>query len=190
MPWIAESRLLAQRSKNRRSLPVFGAEWGTLREAHLNLEPRIAGLSMLEMLQDHGHWPDGTASLPNDCDATFTALGIPIMLDDLRRFALPNTNTRPSSWFLSGAAINFALASLAADFNNHPELHQMSHDTAAVPPHFSGLSATEGRIQFMIERLADCPHESLQYTLAHLHPRLQHANLALARQLSSIFPNS
>ena len=114
------------------------------------------------------------------------------MLDDLQCFAFPNTNSRPSSGFLSGSAIKVALASLAADFNNHPrsELHQISHDTVAVPQHFSGLLASEERIQFMIERLADCPHESLQYTLAHLHPRLQHADLALARQLSSIFPNS
>ena len=118
---------------------------------------------MLEMLQDHRHWPDGTALLPNDCDTTFTALGIPIMLDDLQCFAFPNTNSRPSSGFLSGAAINFALASLAADFNNHPrsELHQISHDTVAVPPHFSGLLASEERIQFMIERLAD-----------HFNPRI------------------
>jgi hypothetical protein len=112
------------------------AIWKSIQPTMLNLQTRLSNKSLADIHADEQEWPDATTLASVGDHSDFKALGVNVSGADLASFRLDFDDIRPSIGYVSGAAIDFALASLAVEHNSSdslgPDIYHIGQHAAAV----------------------------------------------------------
>lgn len=112
------------------------AIWKSIQPSMLNLQTRLSNKSLADIHADEQEWPDATTLASVGDHSDFKALGVNVSGADLDSFRLDFDDIRPSIGYVSGAAIDFALASLAVVHNSSdspgPDIYHIGQHAAAV----------------------------------------------------------
>ena len=111
--------------------------WRSIQPTMQNLQTRLSDKDLADMHADELEWPDATTLAVVGKDTQFKALGVNVSADDLDSFRLPDSSdTRQTLGYVSGAAIDFALASLATKQDSRdpsgPDIYHIGQHVDAV----------------------------------------------------------